>query len=453
MSAGKLPLVTKLGFGAGDVANNLFFTTASLYLLYYYTDVLGLSPAVGGWIFAAALLWDAISDPIMGYLASRTRTRWGRYRPYLLFGAVPLAASWVLIFVPTGLTGFALILFALAAHMLFRTVYTIVGMPYLSLTAAMTADSGERGSLAAFRMVGATAAGLFVAFSTLKLAEALGQGDAMRGFLVTAILYGVVATALLFWTFATSFERPETVESLAARPDRKAMVAMLLVNRPLHLIALWLLANSMAGTLFGKTLPYVLKYDLGRADLIGPCLAAMTAAAMVSIPVWAWVARKTSKRTITIGGAMVGVIGYLALLAFPPTAGALLFANLAWIGFGAGAGYLAFWSMVPDTVEFGQFSTGTRAEGVVFGTIAFVQKAALGISVGILGELLSWIGYTANTVQTPETLAGMRMLLTVGPLIMLGLGIVAIWFYVIDARLHARIVRVLRRRHPGEMPI
>lgn len=452
MTAGKLPLVTKFGFGAGDVANNLYFTTASLYLLYYYTDVLGLSPAVGGWIFAAALGWDAISDPIMGYLASRTRSRWGRYRPYLLFGAVPLAASWVLIFVPTGLTGWALILFALAAHMLFRTVYTIVGMPYLSLTAAMTADSAERGNLAAFRMIGATGCGLFVAFSTLKLAELFGQGDTMRGFLLTAVVYGSVATALLFWTFATSFERAETEESHAARPDRKAMVAMLRANRPLHLIALWLLANSMAGTLFGKTLPYVLKYDLGRADLIGPCLAAMTAAAMVSIPVWAWVARRTSKRAITLGGASVGLIGYATMLIVPPAPGALLFANLAWIGFGAGAGYLAFWSMVPDTVEYGQYRTGTRAEGVVFGVIAFVQKAALGISVGILGELLALIGYTANTGQAPETLAGMRTLLTVGPLIMLTLGMIAISFYAIDARLHARLVRVLRRRHPGDMP-
>ena len=452
MTAGKLPLVTKFGFGAGDFGFNLFFTTASLYLLFYYTDVLGLSPATAGWVFAVALIWDALFDPVMGFIANRTRTRWGRYRPYLLFGAVPLAASWVLIFVPTGLTGWALILFALAAHMLFRTMYTVVGMPYLALSAAMTADSGERGTLAAFRMVGATACGLFVAFSTLKLAEALGGGDAMRGFLLTAILYGTIATLLLFVTFATSVERAETPETDGPLPSAGAMVAMLRANRPLHLIALWLLANSMAGTLFGKTLPYVLKYDLGRADLIGPCLAAMTAAAMVSIPVWAWVARRTSKRAITLGGASVGLIGYATMLIVPPAPGALLFANLAWIGFGAGAGYLAFWSMVPDTVEYGQYRTGTRAEGVVFGVIAFVQKAALGISVGILGELLALIGYTANTGQAPETLAGMRTLLTVGPLIMLTLGMIAISFYAIDARLHARLVRVLRRRHPGDMP-
>ena len=452
MSVARLPLATKLGFGAGDVANNLFFTTASLYLLYYYTEVLGLSPAVGGWIFAGALIWDAISDPIMGYIATRTRTRWGRYRPYLLFGAVPLAASWVLMFVPTGLDGWALVLFALAAHMLFRTMYTVVGMPYLALSAAMTADSGERGTLAAFRMVGATACGLFVAFSTLKLAESLGGGDAMRGFLLTAILYGTIATLLLFVTFATSVERAETPETDGPLPSAGAMVAMLRANRPLQIVALWLLANSMASTLFGKTLPYVLKYELGRADLIGPVLASLTAAAMVSIPIWAAVAKRTSKRTITLCGAAMGVTGYIAILLEPPGVGPLLFATTAWIGFGAGAGYLAFWSMVPDTVEYGQYRTGTRAEGVIFGTIAFVQKAALGISVGILGELLTLIGFVPNAVQTAATLANMRLLLTVGPIVMLLLGIAAIWFYAIDARLHARLVRVLRRRHPGDMP-
>jgi GPH family glycoside/pentoside/hexuronide:cation symporter len=127
--------------------------------LLYYTDVLGLAPATAGWIFAAALAWDAVTDPVMGYIASRTRTRWGRYRPYLLFGAVPLAASWALIFLPTGFTGTALTLFALAAHMLFRTCYTVVSMPYVSLSAVMTSDSHERGVLAGFRMVAATGGG------------------------------------------------------------------------------------------------------------------------------------------------------------------------------------------------------------------------------------------------------------------------------------------------------
>lgn len=149
---------------------------------------------------------------------------------------------------------------------------------------------------------------------------------------------------------------------------------------------------------------------------------------------------------------MTGLAGYGILMVVPPAPGPMLFATLAIIGFGAVAGYLAFWSMVPDTAEFGQFAAGTRAEGVAFGVIAFVQKAALGLSVGILGELLSLNGYTANTVQSPDTLAQMQRLMTVGPMLVIVPGIVAISFYVIDARLHARLVRVLRRRQPKEMP-
>ena len=133
-----IPLASRLGYGIGDLAFNLYFTTANLFLLLYYTDVLGLSPTVGGLVFAVALIWDAVLDPVMGYIASRTRSRLGRYRPYLLFGAIPLAISWTLIFLPTGLKQGALIAVALAAHMLFRTCYTIVSMPYLSLSAAMT---------------------------------------------------------------------------------------------------------------------------------------------------------------------------------------------------------------------------------------------------------------------------------------------------------------------------
>ena len=264
----------------------------------------------------------------------------------------------------------------------------------------------------------------------------------------------MLAVARILRTGARLLLLDEISEGLAPVIVEKlsAMVAMLRANRPLQIVALWLLANSMASTLFGKTLPYVLKYELGRADLIGPVLASLTAAAMVSIPVWAAVAKRTSKRTITLAGAAMGVTGYCAILLAPPNAGPLLFATTAWIGFGAGAGYLAFWSMVPDTVEYGQFRTGTRAEGVVFGTIAFVQKAALGISVGILGELLTLIGFVPNAVQTSATLGNMRLLLTVGPIVMLLLGITAIWFYAIDARLHARLVRVLRRRHPGDLP-
>ena len=205
MSA-RLSWPMRLGYGVGDMGFNLFFTTASLFLLLYYTDVAGLPPATAGWIMAAALVWDAVTDPAMGYLASRTRSRWGRYRPWILFGTVPLAASWALIFLPTGFTGFALTLWALAAQVLFRTFYTIVSLPYVSLSAAMTTDSRERGLLAAIRMLSATAAGLGIALATLPLVDRLGGGDEALGFFRVAILYSVLAGGLLLMVFATARE-------------------------------------------------------------------------------------------------------------------------------------------------------------------------------------------------------------------------------------------------------
>ena len=176
---GRLPLRTEIGFGIGDFAFNLYWQATTMYLLYYYTDVVGLSPATAGWIFGGAMLWDALCDPVAGYIANRTRTRWGRYRPYLLFGCVPLAASFVAMFFPTGAMGTGLLAFVMGTHMLFRTTYTVLSMPYNALMATLTNDSRERGSLAAYRMVCASTAGLVVSLSTLKLVHIFGPADAV----------------------------------------------------------------------------------------------------------------------------------------------------------------------------------------------------------------------------------------------------------------------------------
>ena len=443
MTAVPLPRYRRIGYGVGDIGFNLYFTTASLYLLYYYTDVLGLPAATAGWIFAGALIWDAVSDPFMGYLASRTRSRWGRYRPYLLFGAVPLAASWVLMFWPTGLAGSALVLFALAAHVLFRTLYTVVSMPYLSLSAAMTHDSTERGALASIRMLSATSAGLFIAFFTLNFATWFGGGDEMQGFLLTALLYSSLAAIIHLGVFAVTAEDPDAAD--APLPDAAGLWRMIRGNRPFWLVAAWLMAGSTASTLFGKTLPYLFKYDFARADLIGPALATITACAMVSIPGWTIAMRRTSKRSVCLAGAVIGVIGYLGFF-FAGDSLVALFAALVILGVGAGASYLTFWAMIPDTVEYGEYQSGVRAEGMIFGLISFIQKAALGVSVGVLGELLGAVGYAANQQQAPETLEAMRLLMVAGPVALGLLGALAIARYPLDSRRHAELCSAIAAR-------
>ena len=445
MSAPPLPWSRKIGYGVGDIGFNLFFSTASLYLLYYYTDVLGLPPATAGWVFAVALIVDAPFDPYIGYVASRTRSRWGKYRPWLAFGAVPLAISWALMFFPVSFTGGALLLFAISTHILFRMMMAVVGMPYLALSASMTRDSQERGVLASLRMVAATTCGLFVAFSTLKFVEAFGGGK--EGFFVTAVLYGALATVAFLVVFFTARETEDASdEDLTSFTDMWRSVRS---NRALWIVTAAMLAIVFGGTMFSKTLPYYFKYALERPDLIGLGLTLMTGAVALSMPLWTLLMRRTSKRVMWMAGASVGVSGYLVFAFLGHIPGAL-YIGLALIGMGAGGGYLGFWSMMPDTVEYGEWKSGVRSEGGVFGVVMLVQKLGFGLAAALLGELLGAIGYTAGVPQSPQTLEQMRWLMLGGGSAMAVLAAVIISFYPIDRKFHAGLLDEIERRRLPE---
>lgn len=446
MTRPRLPLSTRLGYGAGDFAFNLFFTTASLYLLYYYTDVLGLSPSVAGWVFGAALIWDALFDPFMGYVANRTRTRWGRYRPYLLLGAVPLAASWVLIFLPVRLEGVALIVFAAAAHMLFRTCYAVVSMPYLALSAVMTRDAHERGVLAGFRMVAAATCGLLSAFFTLKLVGWLGGGR--EGFFWTSVIYGALASIIFLFAFATVREI-ETGEEERG-PGIADMARMLKHNSAFWIVCAAMLLGGVGGTIVNKTIPYFFKYNLGREDLIGPALAVSAATIALAMPVWTLVMKRTSKRTMWLAGTVPGLIGYAMLWSVPPEP-AWVIAAMMLLGLGGAAGYLGFWAMMPDTVEYGEWRSGVRSEGAVFGIVSLIQKASLGLAAAALGQMLEAAGYTANTAQSPDTLWRIKAIMVILPALCATAAAIAIAFYPLGPSLHARLVRALDRRRGREV--
>lgn len=439
--SGSLPLKSKLGYSVGDFGFNLFFTTASLYLLFYYTDVLGLPPATAGWVFAAALIWDAIFDPVMGYLATRTRTRWGRYRPYLLFGSLPLAFSWTLIFLPASLEGTALVIFAGATHILFRTCYAVVSMPYLALSAVLTSDSHERGVLASLRMLAAATCGLLSAFFTLKLVALLGGGS--EGFFWVSILYGLVAS-LIFLIVFRSISEPAIAPD-EPLPNLRQTLEMLRSNRAFWIVCAAMLLGGIGGTTANKMLPYYFKYALGREDLIGPALGASALSIMLSIPLWTWVMKRWSKRVMWIAGMVVGVTGY-ALFWFAPNNTNILIPILMLMGFGGGAGYIGFWAMMPDTVEYGEWKSGVRSEGGIFGIVTLIQKAALGLAAAALGELLGTIGYVANQAQSAEILWDMKAIMIIGPACFATAAAVAIAFYPISPKLHRRLVRGLEWR-------
>lgn len=445
-SAPRLRATERFGYGVGDFAFNLFWTTAGLFLLFYYTEVLGLSPATAGWVFAGALVWDAVFDPLMGSIANRTRTRWGRYRPYLLFGGLPLAASWALMFLPTRLTGSALVLFAAASHVLFRTLYAVVSMPFTAMSAAMTRDSGERGTIAGIRMVAGALSGLFAAILTLMLVGVFGGGQ--QGFFWTAIVYGGLATAVLLVVFLTTREHEADADETA--PTLSETIAMLRMNKAFWIVCGAMLSGAIGNTFFQKTLPYYFKYTLGREDLISPALAILIGSLTLSILFWTWLVKRTSKRVMWLSGIATGLFGSALLWLLPSTPGIVL-PVLALLGASAGAGHLGFWGMLPDTVEYGELHSGVRAEGVIFGLASLVQKASLGLAAAALGETLSKIGYHANVTQAPETLVALRTVMIGIPALFAVAAGAVINFYPITGRIHDGIVEALRHRRarPG----
>ncbi|MBW8860589.1 MAG: MFS transporter, partial [Caulobacter sp.] len=196
--APRLTAVRKAAIGVGDFGFNLYWQTAGLYLLFFYTDALDLPAATAGFIYMAALIWDAALDPILGAVVDRTRTRMGRYRPYLLLGAAPLALGFMALFVGPAAPTAGAVAFAAVTHILFRTLYAVVSIPYAALFARITQDSTQRGDMAGVRMVFGTLSAIAVAALTLPVAQALSTPDApRRGWLIVAAVYGVIAALCL----------------------------------------------------------------------------------------------------------------------------------------------------------------------------------------------------------------------------------------------------------------
>ncbi len=430
------------GYGVGDFAFNLTFTFCSLFLLYFYTDVLGLSATTGGLIIMAALVWEGITDPLVGMLANRTKSRWGRYRPYLLLGAVPLALSFALMFVPTGLSGSALAMLALATHLLFRTVYTFVNIPYIALSAQMTSDSMERSRLAGARMIFAIICGLLLAAVSLPLARVLGDG--VSGFFALSLLYGGVVIGILLLCFKTTRENIQFATD--EHPTLGQMVRAVRYNRPFLILLAATLLGSVGYTMSGKALVYYLKYHVGSEAAVTTGLIVGLATAALAMPFWLMFMRQTSKRVTWLTGFALTGASALVMFALAPKAGALLWSLIAVAGAGNAAFILTFWSMAPDTVEYGQLTTGTRAEGAIFGFIIFSQKVALGIGTGMLGVILDQIGYRANQAQTAQTLDGILAMYTLAPFTLGALAAGCIWFYPLNRTAHASIVEQIAER-------
>jgi len=443
----RLNVRAKLGFTVGDYASNLYWQSVSLFLLFFYTDAVGLPAATAGLIYMIASIFDGAIDPLMGVIADRTRTRWGRYRPYLLFGAAPLGLAFVLLYYRPPFEGLALAGWVLVAHMIFRVAYTAVSIPYTSLNARVTESSGERSTLAGFRMIFATLAGLTVAALTQPVVDLAGGGDPARGFTVVAAAFALVATAIFPLVFLAVHEPPEhdARPPLTLREQCRAVLG----NRAFWIVMAAVCMSVICSTAIGKSVLYYFKYYLSDPAAAKLALPLFAAVGLVIIPAWVVVSRRVGKRAAWLISSCWNLAGLLFFALVDIRSAPLMMAFLVYMQVGGLGAAMTFWSMLPDTVEYGEWRTGLRAESFIFGLGQFFLKAALGLGAGLFGWSLGAVGYVPNQAQTPETLAGLKDIMVILPMIGTAGAGLAMWFYPLRRGDHEAIVRELQGRPAG----
>lgn len=451
MSEHRLSTAKKIGFTLGDYASNIYWQSVSIFLLFFYTDAVGIPAATAGLIYMVASIVDALQDPIMGSIADRTRSRWGRYRPYILFGCVPLGLSFALLYWrPPFFEGTALILWMLFTHIVFRTAYTVVTIPYTSLNARLTDNSDERSTIAGWRMIFGVLAALTIIYFTFPLVTRFGGSSATEGFTWAAAIFAVVATAIFPLVFRITREPPETPES-EPKLSLPGYWRALAPNKAFWVLIVATVAAFVCSVALGKSVLYYFKYVLNDEPASRTALVGMSTIGLVAIPMWVWITKYIGKRNAWFAGIVIGVV-LLAIFAagdfstpFVTTVWLLLW-SLGTLGLA-----LTFWSMLPDTVEYGEWKTGQRTESFIFGLFQFFLKVALGVGAGLFGWLLDRVGYVANQPQTPETIAGIKDIMIWLP----GAGFIvagiAMIFYPIRKGTHETIVEEIAARRSGAL--
>ena len=440
----KLTLKTRIGYGIGDIAICLYWSGVGLYLLYFYTDVVGISPSLAGLIYGIGMLWDAVTDPFMGYVAERTRTKWGVYRPYLLFGNVPLALSFILLFWVPPFEGAMLFSFLLLTNLLHRTCFTIVSVPFSSLTPRITSDSQERTNLTGFRMLGAQTGTNLMALLAFPIIFWVGGEDESSGFLVLGAIAGITALAIHAVTFMTVKE-PENDLGIERVGGSLAEAAQAVAkNGPFWLVFSATLIVGITTIFFGNNLIYYTKYALNLHEYQGTILFTSGIIAFLSIPIWWVISNRIGKKLTWLISSSITLIALVSFYLYPISQLNELLVLVGFIGFGSGAGGILFWSMLPDTIEYGEVHTGVRSESSLYGFMTFAQKGSIAFAIIILGLVLDAIGFQANEIQTESTIADMKAIMTLIPIVGIASSLVIIYFYPIDAKMHKELLRQLK---------
>ena len=409
-------------FAFGDFAFNLFWQSVMLFLLFYYTDALDIPIAVAATTYMVASIWDGIANFATGILVDR-RHKSLKFGPILVAGAVPLGLCFGLVYMPPIGSGALLVASVLGAHLLFRTAYAAVNVPYLAMTARISADPGDRAFVAGMRMLFGTAAAVFVALCTVPVGRWLTGSTASQAYIGAAILFATVGAVILA-IVGLSYRESAPVERPLPGSVRDAL-ASLIHNRAYVTLSAAMMAMIVAITVLSKSVLYYFKYLLNDPEAGQLALASMGIVSGVAIPLWMLLGRVIGMRALWLIAAGLGMIGLLLFGAVDVHRTGLMQVFLIGMQVMIVGLNFVFWAMLPNTIEYGEQATGFHVEGTVFGVAALLQRIAIGIATAILGWSFWSVGFVPNVQQSTATLNGMRATVVAVPLTFLALSCVA----------------------------
>ena len=441
-----LKLKQKLAYGAGDLGPAITTNLLSFFLLPFLTDIAGIAPGLAGSLLAIGKLWDVVVDPVVGVLTDRTRSRWGRRRPWLLFGAIPFGLAFFALWqVPfpgnPWYYGIALVLFT--------TFFTVVNLPYTALTPELTQDYNERTSLTNFRFA-FSISGSLVSGVLHPLIVGQFPGNLALGYSVSMGLWTVLAVLPLFWCFWGVEER---FSSERSEMPLGTQVRVALSNRPYLFVIGIYLCSWLAVQLTATIIPYYITYWMRLPNTwIAGIILAVQGTSLVMLFVWSAVSNKIGKKNVYLIGMSLWIVAQVGLLVLQPGQTILMVILAILAGMGVSTAYLIPWSMIPDVIELDELETGERREGIFYAFMVLLQKISIALGLFLVGQALQATHFISATVQVPQpvqpesALLALRLILGPVPLVLVVLGMVLCWFYPITRASHQLVLDQLAQR-------
>lgn len=448
----RLSFLENFGFGLGDTASNFFFQTFNIFLLYYYTDVFGIDAAAAGTMFLVTRLWDAVNDPIMGIIADRTKTRWGKYRPYLLWMAIPYGICGYLLFANPGFEGTGKIVYAYITYSLMMMVYTAINVPYSSLMAVLSPSSHARTIASNFRFIGAYGGGLLISMYVRGLVQKLGDGSEILGFQYTMGLFAV-ASVILFWiTFATTRERVQPPA------DQKQNVSEelreLFRNRPWVVLFFAAVFSTTFIVMRDSVTIHFFKYVVQSGeeavffgmDRTSLFLSSGKFMMMLGIFCVGFLVKRIDKKPLATALTAITAVCLFSFYFIPREMYGLMLAVNAVGSFMMGPTSALTWSMYGDVADYGQYKFGRRSTGLIHSASLFSLKTGSMLAGFIGGQMLAFFGFVPNLAQSARTISGIMLMFSVIPAFFAVCKAIALWIYPLDRNMVAEIEQELAKR-------